>query len=173
MMATDLLKSSLDVWHFYCLLLNLVIHLAYLLPILQTKDLMIRSTSIQLLDHLSEGIKTWLDAPGFKIVQAIEEILLKASHGVIPELPDLSGYPHQPNRASEWARDLGALKASPAHIREIASVVVQIKGILAQYIPCWWDCCIPYPWVMPPLNVPSAPWKDLNRLPAHSLDRSD
>jgi len=57
-MATDLLKSSLDVWHFDCSLLNLVIHLAYLLPILQTKDLMVRSTSIQLLDHLSEGIKT-------------------------------------------------------------------------------------------------------------------
>ena len=57
-MATDLLKTSLDVWHFDCLVLNLVIHLAYLLSILQTKDHMIRSTSIQLLDHLSEGIKT-------------------------------------------------------------------------------------------------------------------
>jgi len=135
MMATDLLKSSLDLCHFDCLPLNLVIHLAYLLSILQTKDHMIRSTSIQLLDHLSEGIKTWFDVPGFKIIQAIEEILLKASHGVIPELPDLSGYPISQMELRSELETLAALKASPAHIRDIASVVVQIKGTLAQYIP--------------------------------------
>ena len=119
--------QSLDVCHFDCLLLNLVIHIAYLLPILQTKDLIIRSTSIQLLDHLSEGIKTRFDAPGFKIVQVIEEILLKASHGVIPKMSDLSGHPFSPNELRRELETLAALKASPAHLRDIASVVVQRK----------------------------------------------
>jgi len=76
-----------------------------------------------------------LDAPGFKIAQAIEEILLKASHGVIPELPDLSGYPISPNELRSELETLAALKTSPAHTRDIASVAVQIKAILAQYIP--------------------------------------
>ena len=65
----------------------------------------------------------------------IKEILLKASHGVIPELSDLSGYPISPNEPQSELETWAVLKASPAHIRDIASVVVQIKGTLAQYIP--------------------------------------
>jgi len=59
----------------------------------------------------------------------------KSSHGVIPELPDLSGYPISPNELRSELETMAALKTSPAHIRDIASVVVQMKAIFAQYIP--------------------------------------
>jgi len=80
---------------------------------------------------------------------------------------------HQPKWASEWARDLGSPKNLTCSHQGHCQCCCANKSYPCPIHSSWWDCCIQYPWVMPPLNVPSAPWKELNRLPAHSLDRSD